>query len=429
MGPGTGVAYNLTNAGSNPGAGADITKGTHADNACSIVAYTGEKFYEYVAIAKMVYVLATDAEARKQLMAGISESGFGHLMSGYGYSEMAQSNFQLSATEQILSWFGLGDKDKAEKYAKDGMNMQLLSQSEYSKAADAIAGYFSETWNAIKKRFTQCGWLYGIATLTVDGVFLVGDLALGEGISAAAKAMLKSLKVFVRVVKAGEEAGKASKVVVEFTHASGGKVEREFAVDQLEREFGKPEDHHPGVKTEDPNHNPSPENEPKNGDAAGKPKSGKLTRGRNENEITYDPETGRPINAKGTLREDFGGTTRGDNATAIGKLGDPGDQGGHLVAHRFMGDTPDYGIAPQAGNLNTGAWKTMENEWADWVNKGYEVNYNIDVNPPGSVRPSSFDVEYTIRDPKTGAAKYSNEKRFRNQAGESFNRIRFRDME
>ncbi len=259
MGPGTGVAHNLTNAGTNPGAGADITKGTHADNACSIVAYTGEKFYEYVAIAKMVYVLATDEDARKQLMAGISESGFGHLMSGYGYSEMAQSNFQLSAVEQILNWFGLGDKDKAEKYAKDGINMQLLSQSEYSKAAEAIAGYFSETWHAIEKRFTQCGWLYGIATLTVDGVFLVGDLALGEGISAGAKAMLKSIKVFVRVVKTEEEAGKASKVVVEFTHASGGKVEREFSVDQLERQFGKPEDHHPGVKTEEQNYDPKPE--------------------------------------------------------------------------------------------------------------------------------------------------------------------------
>lgn len=439
MGPGTGTASNLTNAGTNSGAGADITKGTHADNACSIVAYTGEKFYEYVAIAKMVYVLATDENARKQLMSGISESGFGHLMSGYGYSEMAQSNFQLSAVEQILSWFGLGDKDKAEKYAKDGINMQLMSQSEYSKAADAIAGYFNETWNAIKKRFTQCGWLYGIATLTVDGVFLVGDLALGEGISAGAKAMLKSLKVFVRVVKTGEEVGRASKVVVEFTHASGGKVEREFTVEQLEREFGKPEDHHPGVKTEDANHNPSPEGskaEPQNakdgqhGDGTvDKPTSGKLVRGKNDNEIAYDPTSGRPISAKGTLREDFGASTRGDNATAIGKLGDPGDHGGHLVAHRFMGDTPDYGIVPQAGNLNTGAWKTMENEWADWVNKGYEVDYDIGVNPPGAVRPNSFDVEYTIRDPKTGAVKYSNEKRFKNEAGQSFNRVRFRDME
>ncbi|NLS00925.1 hypothetical protein HGP17_29195 [Rhizobium sp. P38BS-XIX] len=428
MGPNSGAANNLASAGSNPGAGADITKGTHADNACSIVAYTGEKFYEYVAIAKMVYVLATDEEARKQLMSGISESGFGHLMSGYGYSQMAQSNFQLSATEQILSWFGLGDKSKAEKYANDGMNMQLLSQSEYSKAADAIAGYFSETWNAIKKRFTQCGWLYGIATLTVDGVFLVGDLALGEGISAGAKAMLKSLKVFVRVVKAGEEGAKASKVVVEFTHASGGKVEREFATEQLEKEFGKPEEHHPGVKTEDPNHNPSPQNDAKNGEAAAKPKTSKLTRGKNDNEITYDPKTGRPINAQGTLREDFGATTRGDNATAVGKLGDPGDHGGHLVAHRFMGDTPDYGIAPQAGNLNTGAWKTMENEWADWIKKGYEVDYKVEVYPPGSVRPDSFKSTYTVRDPKTGAIKYKNSQKFKNKAGETFKRIPFREM-
>ena len=94
-----------------------------------------------------------------------------------------------------------------------------------------------------------------------------------------------------------------------------------------------------------------------------------------------------------------------------------------------MGDTPDNGIVPQAGNLNTGAWKTMENEWADWIKKGYEVNYNIDVYPPGAVRPDSFDVSYKIIDPKTGKVKYKKEKEFENKAGQKFDRVQFRDMD
>ncbi|MBO0664586.1 DNA/RNA non-specific endonuclease [Jiella flava] len=75
----------------------------------------------------------------------------------------------------------------------------------------------------------------------------------------------------------------------------------------------------------------------------------------------------------------FGAGGRKDNATAVGKLGNDGDHGGHLVGHRFMVDTPDAGIAPQASNLNTCAWKTMENEWADWLRKGYRVDYDISV--------------------------------------------------
>ncbi|KZK78995.1 putative ribonuclease YeeF [Pseudovibrio sp. W64] len=128
------------------------------------------------------------------------------------------------------------------------------------------------------------------------------------------------------------------------------------------------------------------------------------------------------------LKEDFGSSKRGDNATKIGKLGDPGDQGGHLAGHRFMGDTPDEGIAPQAGNLNQGAWKTMENEWADWIKKGYQVEYDIKVIPPGAVRPDAFDVSYKVVDPKTGKMRYKDKPSFENEAGETFDRIYFRDI-
>lgn len=126
------------------------------------------------------------------------------------------------------------------------------------------------------------------------------------------------------------------------------------------------------------------------------------TRGRNEKTTRWDPETGRPVSERGQIHEDFGSSNRGDNATDVGNLGNSTDDGGHLGGHRFFGDTPDEGIVPQAANLNRGAWKKMENEWADWAGKGYQVDYNIDVNPPGAVRPDSFDVEYTVTNPATG---------------------------
>lgn len=151
-------------------------------------------------------------------------------------------------------------------------------------------------------------------------------------------------------------------------------------------------------------------------------------RGRNEKTVHWDAETGRPRSERGSILEDFGSSDRGDNATEIGRLGRPGDDGGHLGAHRFFGDTPDEGIAPQAANLNRGAWKRMENEWADWVARGYRVDYDIDVYPPGEVRPDSFEVSYTVSDPETGAVTYRNWPSFWNEPGETFDRMPSSEM-
>ncbi|MFJ2371180.1 DNA/RNA non-specific endonuclease [Microbacterium sp. NPDC087665] len=151
---------------------------------------------------------------------------------------------------------------------------------------------------------------------------------------------------------------------------------------------------------------------------------------RNDNTKTtvWDPETGRPVVERGTIYEDFGSSPRGDNATEIGRLGDVGDDGGHLGAHRFFGDTPDEGIVPQAANLNRGAWKKMENEWADWVGSGHQVDYRIDVDPPGAVRPDNFKVEYVVSDPATGEIVWNNKETFPNSAGGTFDRVYSADM-
>ena len=147
------------------------------------------------------------------------------------------------------------------------------------------------------------------------------------------------------------------------------------------------------------------------------------TRGPNTKTTHFDPDTGRPVQESGTILEDFGGSPRGDNATAIGRLGAPGDDGGHLGAHRFFGDTPDEGIVPQIANLNRGAWKKMESEWADWVAEGARVDYRIAVDPPGAIRPDNFKVVYVVSDPSTGAIFDKQSSSFANVGGQTFPRI------
>jgi hypothetical protein len=157
--------------------------------------------------------------------------------------------------------------------------------------------------------------------------------------------------------------------------------------------------------------------------------------GRNEATITVDPETGRPESVQATISSDMGANPRGDNATAIGALGRDGDHGGHLIAHRFMGDVPDEGIVPQAGNLNTGAWKKMENEWADWIaygrtnRKQIEIEINIDVDPPGAVRPDHFYGDYTVYEIGQDGSRTvlrTSPIDMANEPGQTFERVYFR---
>ena len=147
------------------------------------------------------------------------------------------------------------------------------------------------------------------------------------------------------------------------------------------------------------------------------------TRGGNTKATHFDPDTKRPISERGTITEDFGSTKRGDNATQVGNdYGTDTDDGGHLGAHRFFGDSPDESIVPQNANLNRGAWKTMENEWADWVGSGRTVDYEIRVKPPGAQRPEAFDVKYQVTDPATGET-VKKTVTFDNDPGQVFTRV------
>lgn len=78
------------------------------------------------------------------------------------------------------------------------------------------------------------------------------------------------------------------------------------------------------------------------------------------------------------------------------------DQGGHIIGARFFGAGEQINYYPQSANLNQGAWKTMENKWADEMVAGKDVK--VEVNPifNGSTgRPDAFEVNYWINNVKS----------------------------
>jgi filamentous hemagglutinin len=80
-----------------------------------------------------------------------------------------------------------------------------------------------------------------------------------------------------------------------------------------------------------------------------------------------------------------------------GKCGLDGDEGGHLIASIFDGPGEKLNLVPMDGNLNKGAWKQMENTWANALKDGKPVNVKIEpVYSGDSVRPDKFTVVYQI---------------------------------
>ncbi|MEI2264979.1 DNA/RNA non-specific endonuclease [Erwinia sp. CGal63] len=80
-----------------------------------------------------------------------------------------------------------------------------------------------------------------------------------------------------------------------------------------------------------------------------------------------------------------------------GKCGVVGDEGGHLIASIFNGPGEKLNLVPMDGNLNKGAWKKMENTWANALKDGKKVDVKIEPSYSGSnVRPDSFSVTYRI---------------------------------
>jgi len=86
-----------------------------------------------------------------------------------------------------------------------------------------------------------------------------------------------------------------------------------------------------------------------------------------------------------------------ENQVRAGRMGQPGDDGGHLFAAQFNGPKDAINLVPQNANLNRGEWKSMEMDWKRHIQDGKSVNVDIRPRYTGdSVRPSTFVVRYDV---------------------------------
>lgn len=83
------------------------------------------------------------------------------------------------------------------------------------------------------------------------------------------------------------------------------------------------------------------------------------------------------------------------NPKTPGKL--QGDHAGHLFGDRFGGSPELDNLVSQAQKVNQSEYKILENQWAKALGEGKSVTVDIKLNYDiGGVRPTSFDVKYTI---------------------------------
>ncbi|MGV8931162.1 MAG: DNA/RNA non-specific endonuclease [Luteimonas sp.] len=152
-----------------------------------------------------------------------------------------------------------------------------------------------------------------------------------------------------------------------------------------------------------------------------------------DNTVTWTNDSeGRPIRAEADLSEVFKGIDRSSAETTAQRdsagRGVEGDQGGHLIGHRFVKDQGLKNLFPQNGNFNVSAYKTLENEWADWIDSGKDVHITVDLTPKNQDRPERVRVSYEVVDPADGRVVYDQRVTFRNEAGQQFDRVPRADM-
>ena len=156
--------------------------------------------------------------------------------------------------------------------------------------------------------------------------------------------------------------------------------------------------------------------------------------GHGENEVEWKTNAaGQPIEVSATLREFYTNAERSyAEVDAQGQVGGAGrrtsDDGGHIIGHRFVQDQGIQNMFPQDANLNRGAYKALENEMADWIAAGGEVNVNIKLENYQNGRPAEIDISYEVVDPQSGKQVHRDDLMFENEADQSYNRIDKKDM-
>ncbi len=136
---------------------------------------------------------------------------------------------------------------------------------------------------------------------------------------------------------------------------------------------------------------------------------------------------GYPKHVEATLSElqPSGATRSSAETTAQDQVrgrGIDGDDAGHVIGHRFLGDQGTRNMFPQQFNFNRGAYKTMENEWAAWIDHGGTVKAKVDLLGGTPERPDQVKVTYEVFN-EAGKRVFRNTDVFDNAAGQSFDRV------
>ena len=75
----------------------------------------------------------------------------------------------------------------------------------------------------------------------------------------------------------------------------------------------------------------------------------------------------------------------------------PSDDGGHFIANRFNGPKDAFNHFAQDASANRGAYRVLEQEWADALAQRKTVTVSIiPIYPKGSRRPSQLKIFYKI---------------------------------
>ena len=152
------------------------------------------------------------------------------------------------------------------------------------------------------------------------------------------------------------------------------------------------------------------------------------------NDVTWSfDDQGRPLQAEGTLtwlpgsgsmRDTDSVENRAQSGFRVDNGLDRSEHTGHIFAYRFVHGHGAVNMFPQNGNFNTGAYARLEQEWADWLDAGMDVDIRVELAPAGALRPDQVVVEYSVTDPDSGKVVYDPSTTvFENAAGQVFDSL------
>lgn len=137
---------------------------------------------------------------------------------------------------------------------------------------------------------------------------------------------------------------------------------------------------------------------------------------------------GKTARVEGTLRDVFDNVDRPNTENRLTRaLSRTGFHGGHIVGFRFLLDQGEINLFRQTDHFNNPVYRTMENEWSAFVTRGAEVEFTINLIPPG-IDPHSVTVKYNVFD-QHGTAVHFRFEKFENNEQQSFRRLPTRDIE